>query len=294
MATPDIIFDVLLFGALFVAALADRVMPSLSNGVLLVVTGVCTYLSAIDLSDWLRHKGIRTNESLMTSLSVAVLGVVYYTTHWRAHQFTPTSENLALVVLSIVLMMTALMAAISVLAMISEWQFSVLEWTLLALWCGATAGVCFVIWRANGLTAQIGYLSALSALALVVAACLSDAKRAHTVLGLLVTALGACALGFAASHIVLMEMPPQKPMLLFVLLIAAFIVGKAWLSRHLSPALQPQIASDELQPHVVSADAKSPSDPPKTPQHPMRGMVLPRFAAVVMLAPVIFYLFKGG
>jgi hypothetical protein len=307
------IFDFVLFGALVLAALIDRVVPALSGGALLVVTGVWTYLSAIDLSDWLRQKKVRSHESLLTSLAIAVLGVVYYTTYWQAQQFTRASENLVLLVLSIVLMMTALMAAIAVISMVAEWRCNGAEWGLLTAWSAATVGACYWLWTIKDLTQIALWVAALSAVALIAVTCLFDPKRARGVVGLLATVAGAAALGLAASYIVLLAMPQQKPFLMFILFAAAFIIGRALMSHRIETALAvpppsetpetappvgeekpaailEEAASQIPTPELVAAKPIAPAPASKPFALPLRGWILPRFAAVLMLAPVLFYL----
>ncbi len=297
MVTPDIVFDLVLFGALMLAAMVDRVMPALAGGALLVVTGVWTYLSAMDLSDWLRQRRIRAHESLLTSLAISVLGVVYYTTHWQAHLFTTAGENLVLLVLSIVLMMTALMAAISVIAMVTDWRFNPVEWGVTVAWSAATVAACYWLWSIKGLHQEPILVASLSAFALVVSVCVLDAKRLRPVVGLIATFAGATALGLAASCIVLLAMPSQKPYFMFILFSAAFLIGKIWMSRRV--ASPPQTVSvpnveEKLTPAVgeaVSAALSVAPAPPPTPfALPLRGWILPRFAVVLMLAPVLLYL----
>jgi hypothetical protein len=306
MVTPDIVFDLVLFGALLLAAMVDRVMPALSGGALLVVTGVWTYLSAMDLSDWLRQRRVRAHESLLTSLAISVLGVVYYTTHWQARLFTTAGENLVLLVLSIVLMMTALMAAISVIAMVADWHFSPVEWAVTAAWSAATVAACYWLWNVKGLHQETILVASLSASALVVSVCVLDSKRLRPVVGLIATFAGATALGLAASCIVLLAMPSQKPYFMFILFSAAFLIGKIWMSRRVAPTPEtvPNVG-EELTPAVSESVSAAPSSAPEmvitektaapapspTPfALPLRGWILPRFAAVLMLAPVLLYL----
>ncbi|MCS6859441.1 MAG: hypothetical protein NZT92_03870 [Abditibacteriales bacterium] len=309
MATPDIVFDLVLFGALLLAAMVDRTTPTLAGGALLVVTGVWTYLSAMDLSDWLRQRRVRAHESLLTSLAISVLGIVYYTTHWRARLFTTAGENLVLLVLSIVLMMTALMAAISVMTMVADWRFSTGEWVVTGVWSAATVTACYYLWNVKGLHQEAILIASLSACALVISVCVLDAKRLRPVVGLIATCVGAIALGLAASCIVLLAMPSQKPYFMFILFAAAFLMGKTWMSRRLTPI--PQAAPNvEGKPTPVVSESVSPvpsvapemvvTDKPSAPPapaaspipfpFPLRGWILPRFAAVLMLAPVLLYL----
>lgn len=302
MATPDIVFDLVLFGALMLAAMVDRAMPTLAGGALLVVTGVGTYLSAMDLSDWLQQRRVRAHESLLTSLAISVLGVVYYTTHWQAHLFTTAGENLVLLGLSIVLMMTALMAAIAVIAMVADWHLSPAEWGGAGVWSAATIAGCYWLWNAKGLHQPTILVASLSACALVISVCVLDSKRLRPVVGLIATCAAATALGLAASCIVLLAMPSQKPYFMFILFAAAFLIGKTWMSHRVAPTPETvQNGGEKLTPLVSGSASSAPSaaseivipEKSATPAPfalPLRGWILPRFAAVLMLAPVLLYL----
>ena len=110
MIVPNSLFDLLLFGLLVVAGAVDGLFPGLDGAVSLLIVGGATYWAAQELSDGLLRKAGWTQESLTTSTALSVGGFIYF--WWR------NQSDLALLVLSIGLMMSSLMVAISVLASI--------------------------------------------------------------------------------------------------------------------------------------------------------------------------------
>ena len=110
MIVPNPLFDLLLFGLLVLAGAVDGAFPALDGAVSLLIVGGATYWAAQELSDSLLRKAGWTQESLTTSTALSVGGFIYF--WWR------NQSDLALLVLSIGLMMSSLMVAISVLASI--------------------------------------------------------------------------------------------------------------------------------------------------------------------------------
>jgi hypothetical protein len=111
MVVPDLIFDIVLFGALLLALLLDNVFPfspQLHGAVTLLAVGLATYVAAQEMSEALDRRKWWAQESLATALAIATLAFVYY--------FKRNDSDLALLGLSIALMMTALMVLISVIA----------------------------------------------------------------------------------------------------------------------------------------------------------------------------------
>lgn len=115
MVVPDLIFDALVFGVLLLALLLDNVFPFsplLHGAASLLAVGTAAYFAAQEMSDVLNRRGWPSQESLSTSLALSVAGFIYY--FWR------NDSDTALLALSIVLMMTALMILISVLTAFAE------------------------------------------------------------------------------------------------------------------------------------------------------------------------------
>ncbi len=141
MVLPNIAFDALMFGLLLLAAALDSAFP-ITHGVLsLFIVGGATYWAAQELSDLLVRRAGWTQESLATSVALCAGGFLYF---WGRN-----SSDLALLALSIGLMMSALMVAISILAAvggaIKEGKATpFIGWiatSLAALALGITAGV---------------------------------------------------------------------------------------------------------------------------------------------------------
>jgi hypothetical protein len=111
MVVPDLIFDIVLFGALLLALLLDNVFPfspQLHGAATLLAVGLATYVAAQEMSEALDRRKWWAQESLATALAIATLAFVYY--------FKRNDADLALLGLSVALMMTALMVLISVIA----------------------------------------------------------------------------------------------------------------------------------------------------------------------------------
>src|SRR5687768_8526709 len=105
MVVPNLLFDVILFGALLLAAVLDNSIAAFHGGASFLAVGAATYVAAQELSDALTRRHWWTQESLATALSLSTAGFIYF--WWR------NDSDLALLVLSIGLMMASLMAAIA-------------------------------------------------------------------------------------------------------------------------------------------------------------------------------------
>jgi hypothetical protein len=108
MIVSNLLFDVILFGVLLIAAIVDRVLPQLAGAVSVVAVGAATYMAAQEWSDALQKRRAWTQEALSTAVALSVLGFIYF--WWR------NQSDLVLLVLSIGLMMASLMVAIATIA----------------------------------------------------------------------------------------------------------------------------------------------------------------------------------
>lgn len=108
MLVPNGLFDVVLFGALLVAAVLDGMFPALHGAASLLAVGTATYIAAQELSTLLDRRGWWTQESLVTSLALCAAGFIYY--WWR------NQSDFALLALSVGLMMASLMTTIAVIS----------------------------------------------------------------------------------------------------------------------------------------------------------------------------------
>lgn len=108
MILPDLLFDLILFGALLLGIVLDTTIPALHGAASLAAVGAATYMAAQELCDALIRRGWWTQESLATSLSLSLGGFLYF--WWR------NDSDLALLGLSIGLMMASLMVAIAIIA----------------------------------------------------------------------------------------------------------------------------------------------------------------------------------
>lgn len=108
MLVSNRLFDVVLFGALLIAAVIDGMFPALHGAASLLAVGAATYVAAQELSSLLDRRGWWTQESLATSLALCAAGFIYY--WWR------NQSDFALLALSVGLMMASLMATIAVIS----------------------------------------------------------------------------------------------------------------------------------------------------------------------------------
>lgn len=108
MVVSNLLFDIVLFGALFLAAFADGAF-SLTGGVAtLIVVGAATYIAAQEWCDALLRRRMWTQEALSTAIALSALGFIYF--WWR------NQSDFSLLVLSVGLMMASLMVAIALIA----------------------------------------------------------------------------------------------------------------------------------------------------------------------------------
>jgi len=107
MVVPNLLFDVILFGALIAAAVLDSVFPGLHGIATLIAVGAATYIAAQEWCELLSHRNFWTQESLATALSLSTGGFIYFWWH--------NDSDLILLGLSIGLMMASLMVAISII-----------------------------------------------------------------------------------------------------------------------------------------------------------------------------------
>lgn len=145
MIVSNLLFDIFLFGALLVAAFADRQFPQLWGGASLIVVGVAAYIASQEWSDALMRRRRWTQESLSAALTLSTLGFIYY--WWR------NESDFSLLILSVALMMSSLMVAIATIAALgSAFKESkpgpILGWFLTAggaLALGVTGGVLVLL-----------------------------------------------------------------------------------------------------------------------------------------------------
>ncbi len=108
MLVPDLLIDALVFGALLLGALLDGALPATHGAASLLAVGAALYVVAQEASAFLDRRKVWTQESLWTSLALCTSGLAYY--WWR------NQSDLALLVLSIALMLSSLMAAIGLIS----------------------------------------------------------------------------------------------------------------------------------------------------------------------------------
>ncbi len=108
MVVSNLVFDVILFGALLLAALADGSFPATAGAVSLLVAGGAVYIAAQEWCDALSRRKLWTQDAFSTAIALSVMGFIYF--WWR------NSSDFALLILSIGLMMASLMVAIGFIA----------------------------------------------------------------------------------------------------------------------------------------------------------------------------------
>jgi hypothetical protein len=108
MLVPNFLFDIILFGALLVAAAVDQSFPQFAGALSVIAVGAATYVAAQDWSDALHRRRAWSQEALSTAVALSTLGFIYF--WWR------NQSDLVLLVLSIGLMMASLMVAIATIA----------------------------------------------------------------------------------------------------------------------------------------------------------------------------------
>ena len=108
MVVSNLIFDIVLFGALLLAAVADGALPQTFGVATLIAVGAAIYIGAQEWCDTLLRLRQWTQDALSTAVALSTLGFIYF--WWR------NPGDFALLVLSIGLMMASLMLAIAILA----------------------------------------------------------------------------------------------------------------------------------------------------------------------------------
>jgi hypothetical protein len=149
MLVADLIFDLLLFGALLLGLTLDNLFPfspALHGVASLIAVGLAAYVAAQDFAHALDRRGAWTQESLATAVTLSSLGFLYY--------FGRNNSDFILLALSITLMMSALMLLIAAVGTVSAmWQeksgkplagflFTVLG----ALGLGGLSGLLIIVW----------------------------------------------------------------------------------------------------------------------------------------------------
>jgi hypothetical protein len=111
MVVSNFIFDIVLFGALLLASVADGAWPQTFGAATLLAVGAAIYIGAQEWCDTLLRWHQWTQEALSTAVALSTLGFIYF--WWR------NPGDFALLILSIGLMMASLMLAIGVIAAFS-------------------------------------------------------------------------------------------------------------------------------------------------------------------------------
>ena len=108
MIISSALFDLVLFGGLLIAVGIDAAIPAWAGAATLVALAAAVYVTSTELSYRLGQHKHWTQEALSSGLALSALFFIYW---WWANQ-----SDLALLALSIVLMMTALMLTISIIS----------------------------------------------------------------------------------------------------------------------------------------------------------------------------------
>lgn len=111
MLLPDLIFDLLLFGALLLGAALDGIFPVLHGVTSLLTVGAATYIAAQEGHEFLERRGWWSQESLWTSVALCAVGFLYFGQR--------NQSDLSLLGLSIGLMLASLMVTIALLSSLS-------------------------------------------------------------------------------------------------------------------------------------------------------------------------------
>jgi len=111
MLLPDLIFDLLLFGALLLGAALDGVFPILHGAASLLTVGAATYIAAQEGHEFLERRGWWSQESLWTAAALCATGFLYFGQR--------NQSDLSLLGLSIGLMLASLMVTIALLSSLS-------------------------------------------------------------------------------------------------------------------------------------------------------------------------------
>lgn len=105
------LFDLILFGGLLIAVGLDAAIPSWSGAATLIVVAAAIYVASTELSHRLEQHKQWTQEALSSGLALSSLFFIYW--WWANH------SDLALLALSIILMMTALMLTIAIISCVN-------------------------------------------------------------------------------------------------------------------------------------------------------------------------------
>lgn len=108
MLLPNLVFDVLVFGALILAAALDWAFPGLGGALGMLAVGGALYIASQEMCEGLQARKLWSSESLATSLAPIIAGIVFF---WGRN-----GSDFALLLLSIGLMMSALMTTIGAIA----------------------------------------------------------------------------------------------------------------------------------------------------------------------------------
>jgi len=111
MIISSVLFDLILFGGLLIAVGIDAAMPGWAGAATLVAVAAAVYVASTELSHRLEKHKHWTQEALSSGLALSSLFFIYW--WWANH------SDLALLALSIVLMMTALMLTIAIISCIN-------------------------------------------------------------------------------------------------------------------------------------------------------------------------------
>ena len=167
MLVSDLVFDVLLFGALLLGGALDGFVSSTHGIASLMTVGAATYLAAQEASHTLEKRGAWTQESLWTSISLCTVGFIYY---WWRNQ----SDGI-LLGLSIGLMLASLMLAIGLISGVAaSWRsrggalFGLFATFAGALVLGVLAGALVLALSQPAATLPLAWKIGVVALSLVV------------------------------------------------------------------------------------------------------------------------------
>jgi len=111
MIISSVLFDLILFGGLLIAVGIDAAMPGWAGAATLIAVAAAVYVASTELSHRLGQHKQWTQEALSSGLALSSLFFIYW--WWANH------SDLALLALSIVLMMTALMLTIAIISCVN-------------------------------------------------------------------------------------------------------------------------------------------------------------------------------
>jgi len=109
MVVPNFLFDIILFGALLLAAFLDSSYQSLTGGAAtLAVVGFSLYIASQEWAGTLMRRRMWSQESVAEAVALSSLGFIYF--WWR------NQSDFSLLILSIGLMMASLVVTIAIIA----------------------------------------------------------------------------------------------------------------------------------------------------------------------------------